>query len=594
MNDRKEQPLFKSLLIQLAILFGCIVGLTGVLIFTSQKSIADANVRQQMSQDALDAYEDVVYATFDFPAHAWLEHYWYTHADEMDVEYDVGFDDGPRTQEKCLILQERYPDINLNYITEDQVKALPEEDQKLYAEIAYTWFTHKIDNIKATYEVDYLFAVVTDNKFEEQFFLYSGAVYGEQRGTEYQEIYPLGHTVMVNEAQTEAMRSAYQGKEYLAYAGAYLDYYQYLGELDGDHLFLGMTISDHSLEDDIKTEYTETTANAVAYLLLLLILILGMIGLTLIKPVVQIQDNIRIYRKTKDSSTIARNLASVNPPNEIGTLSKDVVSLALEIDDYMEKMQEITAETERISTELDLARRIQLGALPTKLPAAQGLAEFDICATMAPAKEVGGDFYDYFFIDETHLALVIGDVSGKGVPASLFMMAAKYSIENKAINSTSPAAVLEAVNDQLCQNNEEEMFVSVWLGILDTATGKIIASNAGHEYPAVSYGEDYKLLRDRHGIVLGTMEGLKYEDYEITLTPGSRIFVYTDGVPEATDQDKQMYGTDRMTDTLNLYRWESPEATIAGVMESISDFVNGAVQFDDITMLCLAYKDNEK
>ena len=246
-------------------------------------------------------------------------------------------------------------------------------------------------------------------------------------------------------------------------------------------------------------------------------------------------------------------------------------------------------------TELTLATRIQENMLPNIFPAFPDRAEFDIYATMDPAAQVGGDFYDFFLIDDTHLGLVIADVSGKGVPAALFMMISKILVQNYAMTGRSPAEVLKAVNDQICTNNREEMFVTVWFGILETTTGKITAANAGHECPAVIQTDGrFDLMKDKHGFIVGGMENIRYKEYEMTLKPGSKLFVYTDGVPEATNASNEMFGTGRMLDALNKDPAASPQMILRHVREAVDDFVKGAEQFDDITMMCVEYKGMDK
>ena len=277
--------------------------------------------------------------------------------------------------------------------------------------------------------------------------------------------------------------------------------------------------------------------------------------------------------------------------DEIQILAESFETLSARTRDYIDQITRITAEKERIGTELALATRIQADMLPNIFPAFPERPEFDVYASMTPAKEVGGDFYDFFLIDETHLGLVMADVSGKGVPAALFMMISKILVQNYAMTGRSPAQVLQAVNEQICANNREEMFVTVWFGILDTATGRITAANAGHEYPAVARaGGPFELMKDKHGFVVGGMEGIRYREYELTLEPGSRLFLYTDGVPEATDGDGAMFGTDRMLLALNEDPAAPPQAVLDRVRRAVDRFVREAEQFDDLTMLCLEYR----
>ena len=233
-------------------------------------------------------------------------------------------------------------------------------------------------------------------------------------------------------------------------------------------------------------------------------------------------------------------------------------------------MTRVTAEKERIGTELALATRIQADMLPNIFPAFPDRTDFDIYATMDPAKEVGGDFYDFFLIDDDHLCMVMADVSGKGVPAALFMMASKIILRNNAMMGKSPAKILGPTN-AICSNNQEEMFVTVWLGILEISTGKLTAANAGHEYPVMKRPDGrFELLKDKHGFVVGGMEGVKYKDYELQLEPGAKLFLYTDGVPEATDAQRAVrhgadaggperrpgrHGPEQAPDRMSAARW---------------------------------------
>ena len=241
-------------------------------------------------------------------------------------------------------------------------------------------------------------------------------------------------------------------------------------------------------------------------------------------------------------------------------------------------------------TELNMATEIQAGMLPSIFPAFPRRDEFDIYASMNPAKEVGGDFYDFFMIDDDHLGIVIADVSGKGVPAALFMMIAKTVVQNYAMFGISASEVLRRANDALCAQNKSQMFVTTWIGILEISTGKMNCASAGHEYPAICHAGKFELLEDEHGFVLGAMDGTEYEDYEIVLDKGDKIFVYTDGVPEANNIEEELFGTDRMIEALNTNVMASPQEVINIVHEAVDKYVGTAEQFDDLTMVCLEYR----
>lgn len=242
-------------------------------------------------------------------------------------------------------------------------------------------------------------------------------------------------------------------------------------------------------------------------------------------------------------------------------------------------------------TELYTATKIQKAMLPNIFPAFPERKEFDVFASMDPAKEVGGDFYDFFLIDDDHLCVVIADVSGKSVPAALFMMACSIVIQGVAVPGVSPEEILTIANKKICSHNPYNMFVTIWLGILEISTGKLTASNAGHEYPAImKKGNGFELLKDRHGLVIGADENSTYTEYTLQLQQGDKVFVYTDGVPEATDKNQVLFGTDRMLKALNKEPEAEPEKILENVLEGVNGFVKNAEQFDDLTMLCLEYK----
>ena len=232
--------------------------------------------------------------------------------------------------------------------------------------------------------------------------------------------------------------------------------------------------------------------------------------------------------------------------------------------------------------------------LPRIFPPFPERDDFDIYATMHPAKEVGGDFYDFFLVDDDHLCLVMADVSGKGVPAALFMVIAKTLIKNRAQLGESPAEILTSVNAQLCDSNDAELFVTVWLAVIELSTGKGLAANAGHEHPAIRRADgNFELVVYRHSPAVATMEGIRFREHSFELHPGDTLFVYTDGVTEATNARNELFGTDRLLKTLNRNPYVSPEQLLKNVRWDIDDFVGSAPQFDDITMLGLRYKGEE-
>ena len=292
----------------------------------------------------------------------------------------------------------------------------------------------------------------------------------------------------------------------------------------------------------------------------------------------------------KEENQVSTELEKIRTGDEIQTLSETLLKMERDINHYIDNLTKVTAEKERIGAELNVATQIQADMLPRIFPAFPGRQEFDIFATMNPAKEVGGDFYDFFLTDSDHLALVVADVSGKGIPAALFMVISKTLIKNQAQMGDSPAQILQAVNDQLCENNEAEMFVTVWLGILEISTGKLTAVNAGHEYPIMKKdGGEYEMLDDPHGFVMGVMPGMQYQEYEIWMHKGDSIYVYSDGAPDAVNAEEEQFERERLLASLNRVPGASPSELLGQVKGDIDRFVGEAAQFDDITMLCMRY-----
>ena len=338
-----------------------------------------------------------------------------------------------------------------------------------------------------------------------------------------------------------------------------------------------------------NTIYTsrETQMLETLFLLILVFTALYLLTTVLVERLV-----VRNLEKVNDS--LARIIdghlnetVTVEESSEFTKLSGDINATVTALRGY------IDAAENRIEEELKLAAAIQDAALPKNfnLP----YESIELYALMTPARQVGGDFYDFFFIRPEQIVLVIADVSGKGVPASLFMMRAKTAIKNYARSGLGPAKLLERVNHALCEGNDTDMFVTIWLGILDLKTGLMRCANAGHEYPVLMRaGGDYELLKDRHGTVLAVFEDIPMKEYELQLNSGDRLFVYTDGVPEAISKEKEQYGTARMTERLNSLKDSSQQKLLTGMLEDIRRFAGDEEQFDDITMLGVTYTHPEK
>lgn len=368
------------------------------------------------------------------------------------------------------------------------------------------------------------------------------------------------------------------GSYYICYKPIWLN-----GEL---RAVMGMAYNWQDFQVSVYKTLRRALFISVGGIILALIVLQIMLYRRAVKPVSRIQSIVREYKNNKDSDEVIARMSEIKERNEFGLLSEDIAELAKEIDYYTKQNMKLAGERERVAAELDMARRLQASQLPTQMPAFPDRQDIDVFASMTPAKEVGGDFYDYFLIDDDHLAIVVADVSGKGIPAALFMMMTKMLLTDNAMTGMPPHEVLERTNDTICKHNELEMFVTMWFGVLEISTGRITAANAGHEYPVVRHKDgQFEVLKDTHDFIVGGMEGMAYRQYELELEKGSMLFLYTDGAPEATRADKQMFGMKRLVDALNENPNDTPQVLLERVRARIDEFVGDEPQFDDLTML---------
>ena len=330
--------------------------------------------------------------------------------------------------------------------------------------------------------------------------------------------------------------------------------------------------------DNRNTQMLENTLSDILLFTVLYVLVAMLVDVLVVNNLKRVNVSLdRITNGHLDEKVWVRT------STEFSALSDDINHTVTALRGYIDQAEK------RMQQELKLAKTIQEAALPKNFDLLT--EDIELYALMTPAKQVGGDFYDFFYADRDALCLVIADVSGKGIPAALFMMRAMTAIKNYARSGNSPGKVLQSVNNTLCEGNDAEMFVTVWLGILNLKTGKMTCANAGHEYPVLMRnGGDYELLKDRHGLALAAMEGVSFKEYEIDLNPGDRLLVYTDGVPEAINEKEEAYGTTRLTDKLNKLKNVPQEQTLESVLRDIRNFAGTAEQFDDITMLGMTYR----
>lgn len=363
---------------------------------------------------------------------------------------------------------------------------------------------------------------------------------------------------------------------------------------DSNGQVAAMVEADYTIEDMLLELIINIVSIAVVVMLGLfgiMLALLKMIKDDVAVPVGKLSSYVDSYKDGK--YTLER--PSLKHDDEIMQLLEAFNNMGIRIDEYTDKLTSVTVEKERIGAELNVAKNIQAGMLPKNFSAFCDGKEFDIHATMTPAKEVGGDFYDFFMIDDDHVALVMADVSGKGVPASLFMAIAKTLIKKRAQSGGTPAEILFDVNNQICEGNDSGLFVTVWLAVIEISSGKVITANAGHEYPLVMRKDgEFEFIKDPHSSALSAFDDAEYTNFEFTISAGDKIFAYTDGVPEATNGDNILFGNDRLVASLNKRKSEELYELLVGLKADIDEFVGTAPQFDDVTMLCFEYMGSKK
>ncbi len=584
----------RSLAYQIFLFFILGLIITDVLSFFVIRWMVLTNVMNEKVEISQNVALDVDKSIKETASYEWVIDYMLSHKDD---DWDLEYDKEDETLLKYDELSRKHPGLNIRSVTASELESFSDEDKKTFVEIVYNQWVTRLNNIKTSYNAEFLYILATDDEYKEDTFIISANGGNQTRGTEMGTAYIFGVEVTNNDIQKVAFKQLKDEETNSIFLGDYLDGYRYMFRIDDMNLITGMTFDVSSMQHAVMVH---TIRFLIAFIILQIILVLVcrfLLFRNFIKPLKIIEKNVREYSKTKDADSAKKSLEKVDSDNEIGSLSDGVYEMICEIEDHLDEIRTVTAENERISVELDLAQKIQTDMLPSIFPPFPEQNQFDIYASTDPAKEVGGDFYDFFMVDDDHVALVMADVSGKGVPASLFMVVAKTLIKNYAMMKLPTAEVLTRVNKQLLEGNDEGMFVTVWMAIIDIHTGEGIASNAGHEHPVLRHKDgSFELIKYRHSMAVAMMPGVPFEQHDIKVLPGDRIFVYTDGLPEARNGEKVFFGTDRMLETLNRDPDASGQQMLKNLIDDMNAFVGDAEQFDDVTMLIFDYygNDNEK
>ena len=511
----------------------------------------------------------------------WLMDYWKDNAASLVTE------DG-RMEAKGNIdhILKALSEEDAEDITAEEASSLSPEDQRRFAVFCY----YEMMDIFKAYQDEYdeekcaILLTMADNEDEDRFVILTnstddGILLGWKG--DIKEILKVVENTS-NAVEPEVWKWAFSAPTEMMLFGTDVYFEPYQGTSSAE--LLGVFSAEFVYEDMLYTDHIKHEV------ILMMVIVLAVILLCLYfivpLPLSKVKKCVSEYADTKDAETLTAKLSSIHSKNEIGAFADQFSALALEMERYTKEMEILAGEKERVATELNVATNIQMQMLPRKFPERK---EFRLFASMNPAKEVGGDFYDCYLTDDDHLALAIADVSGKGVPAALFMAVSKTMLKNRTMVGGNPSEILRDVNNWLCEGNDSCMFVTVWLGILTISTGALISANAGHENPGIRSGNDpFSLIRTDHGSPLGLMEGLEYQDEEYALSKGSALFVYTDGVPEANASDGSMFGEERLEKVLSEVSPEDePEMIMNKVRSAVDEFAGDTPQYDDLTMLCL-------
>ncbi|MCR4837310.1 MAG: SpoIIE family protein phosphatase, partial [Eubacterium sp.] len=479
-----------SMIVQVAILFLVGLVITGWISYVIMKRQFEETVRNQREIVSVSVLYNVYSDLSRYDAHDWLLKYWWDHRDELDVEYEPNSLFMAQTsKKKALELRRKYPDLTLEHVSEGVLDyVFNKHEQKMYAEVFYNRACGHFDDARILYQMDEIYLLVVDDELEEACCLFSGSQFVSEGDGFYTEsrIYGLGDEIDLNGTLGDGLRAAFKSdKPTNMYMADGRMYFYYINQ-EVDDGYTAVFCESFDLEKYLSTVKSDSR-NGLMVMLSLVIILSVICGVLLyffvFRPIRRTRNALRSYTADKDCEAALRQLKDIHTRNEIGQLKDDLSDMIFEMDQYMKEIRRKTAEKERIVTELSVATKIQADMLPSRFPAFPDRSDFDVYATMTPAKAVGGDFYDFFLIDEDHLALVMADVSGKGVPAALFMVISRTLLRNRAMMGGSPAEILEDVNHQLCLGNEIGYFVTVWLAIVELSTGKGLAANAGHEHP---------------------------------------------------------------------------------------------------------------
>ncbi|MCR5592045.1 MAG: PP2C family protein-serine/threonine phosphatase [Lachnospiraceae bacterium] len=526
----------------------------------------------------------------DIDEFAALQEYFDAHSSEMLIPYEYSELLDDYFLEFRSAFKKNYPDSVFGKdVRYDQ---LDDETAALYFRYLYLKYLILFDDIRDEFKLDYAYYIYPTGDKYTMCFMFDGP--RDEKVVDGQSYLDLGITSYQEPSIHENLWAAYNSgmpaERMDAYDNEYGHVYSYPTPVKYGDKVLGVILT------DINYSYVNGSIRNTAIALVgLYVVVLGIcsaaiivyVRKTMLKRITVLEGHVQQYAREKDPAIADRIKTDDKDEDEITSLSMEFSKMITRLHEYMDNLTAVTAEKERIGAELSIATEIQASMLPRIFPPFPERKDFTLFASMDPAKEVGGDFYDFFMLDDDHLALVMADVSGKGVPASLFMAISKVMIKDNSYSCSSPAETLYHVNNQLCGENDAALFVTVWLGIVELSTGIVTYSDAGHEYPVIlkKSGETEIIKPEKKKPPVATMEDITYIDCTLKLEKGDTLFLYTDGVPEATNSDNELYDMSRLVAVLAKSAGASPTELLPKVRADVDAFVGDAVQFDDLTML---------
>lgn len=510
--------------------------------------------------------------------------------DEHDYKLNVPMD---FSNDLSNVRNAFYSYIQKNYDYMPTYREMDEEAKRLYVTYRYEYWLCVFRDSAEEFKLNYVYFISPIEGEDHKVRYVLDATFVPETGPDGTEILQIGDVVYEDPSIHHYMWETWEtGSETKAIDSLNNEYgymYTYCFPLIIDGEKIGLICADTSVDHVNSMIFNSVFRQAFAAALIFAvatIVLFRFLYTYIFARIQRLENNVEEYANTKNPNLAKKISEEKGQYDELGSLSERFAEMVNSLEEYMVNLQKVTKEKERIGAELNVATQIQADMLPRVFPAFPNRKDFDIYATMAPAKEVGGDFYDFFLTDDKHLALVIADVSGKGVPAALFMVIAKTLIKNRMQMGELPAQALMNVNNQLCEGNEAELFVTVWLALIDLETGHVIEANAGHEYPAIRRsGECFELVKTKHSPAVATFEGIKFRQDEFDLNPGDSLFVYTDGVTEATNSNNELFGEERLLTSINKNKNSVPVEILPELRKDIDEFVGTAPQFDDITMM---------